>query len=152
MIRRTSFLRRSALKRRVSNPEPTIRRQLRGEAKTSFLHPFRRKNRIPDQKYQDYIRSFACVVCVLLNLRQRSKTQCCHVGLRGLGTKCSDRETLPFCRLHHREQHASQKRFWKVYGLDRVELVRTFQESFCFGLRDAEIARGDSAGDIQGAR
>lgn len=27
-----------------------------------------------------------------------------HAGLRGLGQKCSDRETIPLCTYHHRER------------------------------------------------
>jgi len=57
-----------------------------------------------------------------------------HVGARGLGQKCSDFETLPLCRDHHRpgedSHHRLGRRFAEVHGLDIMEEVERFNEQF----------------------
>lgn len=100
----------------------------------SILRPFRRKDHRPDTPYQKFIRSLPCMICVLLGLRQRSKTEHCHIGARGLGQKCDDRESAPLCRWHHTQgpgsHHRLQKLFWIRYCLDRDELIRTLNLQF----------------------
>jgi hypothetical protein len=55
------------------------------------------------------------------------RTEVCHVGLRGLGQKSSDRDTLPFCAIHHREgrysQHHMGKRFWEYWKIDKQNTI-----------------------------
>jgi len=58
---------------------------------------------------------------------QTTPTEAAHVGERGLGQKCSDRETIPLCAAHHRtgpeSHHVLGKKFWQHHGLDRDEIV-----------------------------
>lgn len=42
-----------------------------------------------------------------------------HVGRRGVGQKCSDRETIPLCSRHHAERHALAGPF---RGFDRERM------------------------------
>src|SRR5690348_9289800 len=79
-----------------------------------------RRGRVRDPKYLEWIRGFCCIVCWLAGtgeweafcaephdvygkaVDQTSPTEAAHVGERGLGQKCSDRETIPLCAAHHR--------------------------------------------------
>jgi hypothetical protein len=46
-----------------------------------------------------------------------------------MGQKCSDRETMPLCSLHHREQHRiGLKQFARDYELDIPALVAALTE------------------------
>lgn len=104
----------------------------------------RRKNRKTDEKYKAWIRSLACAVCAIprgriwsgpfgnpvktpFTLEQTTRTEAAHVGPRGLGQKCSDRQTLPLCAQHHRtgkdSHHTLQKHFWSHHNLDRDALI-----------------------------
>lgn len=90
----------------------------------------RRHNRKRDKTYMAFIASLACLVCSLPGKGpQQYRTEVAHVGDRGLMQKCSDRETLPLCTMHHtlapESQHRAGKKFWWLWGIDR----------------DAEIAR-----------
>jgi hypothetical protein len=52
-----------------------------------------------------------------------------HIGRRGLSQKSSDKEAIPLCYLHHREQHRiGLKRFQKTYELDIPSLIDMLQE------------------------
>jgi hypothetical protein len=42
-----------------------------------------------------------------------------HVGRRGVGQKCDDRETIPLCTRHHAERHALAGPF---RGFDRERM------------------------------
>ncbi len=79
-----------------------------------------------DADYRAYIGILPCVVCFMdacphleayagyAHFEQHrngdfgSVSECCHVGKTGKGMrqKCSDYETIPMCREHHKEQHA----------------------------------------------
>jgi hypothetical protein len=113
-----------------------------------------RKGRVRDRKYLEFIRDLPCVVCwprmwrtgdiwTLSRATHRSamqtfgsRTEAAHVGLRGLGQKCSDRETIPLCANCHRtgpySHHKLGGRFWAFHGLDRdaliAELNRRYEE------------------------
>ncbi len=105
-----------------------------------------------DKPYRDWIRSLPCVVCVLMSAVRPLKsgvlevrlfyweqvpnyhgpTEVCHVGVRGIGQKCPDREAIPLCTGHHRpwqqggkddSQHTLGKAFWQHHGLDRAALI-----------------------------
>jgi len=60
-------------------------------------------------------------------IAQHTRTEAAHVGDRGLGQKCSDRETIPLCAEHHTQgrdsYHKLGKKFWEHHGLDRFELI-----------------------------
>ncbi len=82
-----------------------------------------------DVKYLNWIRSFMCLVCRNSPLPQSSRTEAAHVGERGLGQKCSDRETIPLCALHHRigpeSHHVLGKGFWQHHGINKSKTINT---------------------------
>lgn len=99
-----------------------------------------RRGRRVDPAYLVWIRTLACVCCLrnqrvldqavpgFFNLNQASKTEAAHVGPRGLGQKCSDRQTVPLCALDHHRQgpesvHVLGKGFWNYHGLDRDAII-----------------------------
>jgi len=59
---------------------------------------------------------------------EKGHTEAAHVGQRGIGQKCSDRETVPLCAWHHRlgpeSHHKLGKKFWEHHGIDRATLIR----------------------------
>lgn len=66
---------------------------------------------------------------------QAGRSDPAHVGLRGSGQTCSDREAIPLCRAHHRRgepggHHDLGKRFWTVYGLDRYAVILECNERY----------------------
>jgi hypothetical protein len=75
---------------------------------------------VRDPAYLAFIRSLPCSVC------PRDRTiEAAHVGHRGLSQKSSDRETVPLCSLHHKEQHRiGLKRFARDYNLDIPTMLR----------------------------
>ncbi len=114
-----------------------------------------------DAEYCDWIRGLPCVVCLIVNhLRhggtaasgllafidvithphefpiERFGAQCAHVGeIRGIGQKCSDRETAPLCGKHHDRgapegHHDLGKGFWSFYGIDREALIAALNEAW----------------------
>lgn len=105
--------------------------------------------------YRDWIASLPCLICFRelylqglmfdlieadrLALRQpssiqQSPTECAHVGVRGLGQKCPDRQTVPLCAEHHRTgksaHHVLGRNFWTFHGLDRDQLIRQLNSIF----------------------
>lgn len=59
-------------------------------------------------------------------------TEVAHVGARGLGQKCPDRESIPLGTKHHEHatagggpesHHALGKGFWRFHGVDRGEVL-----------------------------
>lgn len=109
------------------------------------LPRFRRKpraNRHDDPDYLNWIRSLGCVCCVWRHKSEKgwiawfqtTRTEAAHVGMRGLAQKCSDRETIPLCALHHRTgehaHHVLGKRFWTFWKLDRYELIRKYNRVY----------------------
>jgi hypothetical protein len=93
--------------------------------------------------YWDWIRKQPCAVCGV-----RRWIHAAHVGLRGLGQKCSGWEVLPLCKRHHdrgmpHSHHTLGKR------LDRYALIRSFQERY-FGLTATESARQGRGFDREG--
>jgi len=87
-----------------------------------------------DPAYLNFIRTQPCIACARLGITQESRSECSHVGDRGLSQKCPDRETIPLCLRHHREgwdsQHRLGKTFWKHWGLDREKLFKELQDRF----------------------
>ncbi len=94
-----------------------------------------RRGRLQDSDYLEWIREQPCVLCRKYDTqKQMGITEAAHVGERGLGQKCSDRETIPLCGYDHREgsnsHHKLGKQFWKVHGLDRNKLIAKYQEAY----------------------
>lgn len=87
-----------------------------------------RRGRFLDPQYLAFVRSLPCIVCAREGCKQVSPTEAAHVGERGLGQKCSDREAVPLCGLaHHREgsesQHKLGKKFWAYHCLERELII-----------------------------
>jgi hypothetical protein len=138
-MNRSAFLRRSPIIKRTPLKRTPIRRLPR------------RIKAGDDPDYREFIRQLPCVVCYrnwplaevapaiveASLLAGRNQSECAHVGVRGLGQLCPDRETLPLCGLvHHREgpesHHRLQGEFWTFHGLDRPALFRALQEFYNF--------------------
>lgn len=107
----------------------------------NHLRPHRRKHRERDPEYLAFIAAQPCIVCLTKavrakdHMRQKTRTEAAHVGDRGLGTKCSDRETIPLCgEEHHREGpesgHKLGRHFWTHHGLKKWELIDGYQKLF----------------------
>lgn len=96
-----------------------------------------RRGVVKDPKYLDWIRTLPCVVCILpwkleksgvaYSNVQKTPTEAAHVGDRGLGQKCSDREAIPLCERHHRTgplaHHVLGKKFWAYHSLERDAII-----------------------------
>jgi hypothetical protein len=107
--------------------------------------PIRRVRRGPprrgtevDEPYKMWIRKQPCVVCEAMRILSYRFTfltiEAAHVGERGLGQRCPDRQCLPLCIEHHtagpHSHHVLGKRFWSHFGLDRFELIADFNRRF----------------------
>lgn len=80
------------------------------------------------QEYRRWIASQPCIIC-------GGPSECAHVGpVRGLAQKCSDYETVPLCREHHRtgrdSVHTLQKLFWNHHGISREKITNYFREQY----------------------
>lgn len=62
------------------------------------------------------------------------KVEAAHVGLRGLGIRCPDRQAIPLCMWHHtmgpESHHVLGRKFWDRWELDRWELIAEFNERY----------------------
>lgn len=100
-----------------------------------------------DPNYLNFIRTRPCVCCyaelirseigpegVLSVCAPRPTSEAAHVGPRGLGQKCPDRQTVPLCAQHHRvgplAHHVLGKRFWDTWALNRDELISSLQSIY----------------------
>lgn len=94
-----------------------------------------RRGRVQDPLYLGWVRTLVCVICKYRYpgddpdmTVQTTPTEAAHIGERGLGHKCSDRETIPLCAEHHRtgpeSHHVLGKSFWKHHGLNKDALVK----------------------------
>jgi hypothetical protein len=89
-----------------------------------------------DAGYLAWLRSLPCIVCAKWRLpRLRfNPIEAAHVGERGIGQKCPDRQAAPLCVEHYRtgrySHHALGKRFWDFWKLDRHELIADLNAEF----------------------
>jgi len=100
-------------------------------------------------RYWDWIRTQPCAVC-----GARRGIAAAHVGLRGLGQKCSGWEVIPLCRAHHdrgmpTSHHELGKRFWGFHGLERYEVIRKFQRLYGLALPESIAGVKSGARDIR---
>jgi hypothetical protein len=93
-----------------------------------------RANRNDAPEYLEWIRSLPCLICARKRAAQFGRTEAAHVGMRGLGQKCSDWEAIPLCACHHRTgehaHHVLGKRFWIFWRLDRYEVIQGYQDRY----------------------
>ena len=91
-----------------------------------------RKGPTRDPKYLAFIRKQPCVAC--MGGAWLWPVEAAHIGVRGLGQKSSDLETIPLCAYHHRDgsisAHTLGKRFWKYHGLDKAALIAKYNRMF----------------------
>ncbi len=92
-----------------------------------------RRGVVKDREYLAWIRDQPCALSSPLILHCYA-IEAAHVGDRGLGQKCSDRETIPLCQWHHRigtkSHHALGKRFWVAWDLDRDMLIQQYNAAY----------------------
>ena len=88
-----------------------------------------RRGLVIDEAYLAWIRKLPCICCGTI-----FRVEAAHVGRRGLGQKCSDREALPICEKHHRTGpqaiHVLGRNWWKVWGLSRHQLVLEYNRRY----------------------
>jgi hypothetical protein len=97
-----------------------------------------RRGSEPDEAYKKWLRKLPCVVCARLEISKAqfvfSHIEAAHVGARGLGQKCPDRQCVPLCIWHHTAgphcYHRSAKTFWSHWKLDRFELIEGFNARY----------------------
>lgn len=114
--------------------------------------PRRRPVPVDDPAYRAWIKRLPCWICYMevyawLDLsdiivfctsiwrRQKSPTEVAHVGVRGRGQKCADRETMPLCRAHHQTgkdaHHGPLGRgFFAHHGLSREVIIKRLNEAY----------------------
>jgi hypothetical protein len=82
----------------------------------------------------EWIAAMPCLVCDWRGIKQTTFTEVAHVGTRGLSQKCSDRETVPLCVIHHRTgpeaHHKLGRRFWVFHGLILEKLLKHFNDRY----------------------
>jgi hypothetical protein len=91
-----------------------------------------------DEPYLKWLRKLPCIVC-----GTDRWVEAAHVGRRGLGQKCSDREALPLCEKHHLtgpcSQHLMGASFWVFWNLDRNELIEWFNQRYEIERRKSDV-------------
>jgi hypothetical protein len=91
-----------------------------------------RRGRVRDPKFLRWLhQGHACIVpgC------QNTDIEAAHIGARGFGTKCDDREAAPMCGIeHHREgpesHHKLGRNFWSHHGIDRDETIARLNREY----------------------
>jgi len=82
----------------------------------------RRRQNISDLPYLKWLRTQPCLIC-----GQSRYVEAAHVGARGLGQTCPDRQAVPLCSKHHRTgpyaHHVLGKRFWVFHRMDRGAVI-----------------------------
>jgi hypothetical protein len=125
-------------------------------------HAPKRRPGFDDPKYRAWLKEWPCLVCfahwceyagttlmlalqsqrrssywLLLFLRrtvQCGRTEVAHVGLRGLGQRCKDRDAMPLGSGHHRTlkdaAHVLGKKFWAYHGIDKNEALEMLRRIY----------------------
>ena len=93
-----------------------------------------RKRTGEDADYLQFIAGLPCVACDKTEALQGGRSECAHIGNRGLSQKCPDRETIPLCARHHRTGtyalHRLGKNWWTLHGIDKDALVKELNERY----------------------
>lgn len=118
-------------------------RSARAQASSKASKAARRKRRAAkrDPQYLAWLRLQPCAVCLkrggtLQNaaLIQGSPTEAAHVGERGLGQKCPDREAIPLCGEHHRTgplaHHVLGREFWFMHSMNKTEIIARYNQLY----------------------
>jgi hypothetical protein len=91
------------LKARTPWTPRTARMQARTPVKSRRATP-RRSGRVRDAAYMAWVRTLTCAASAMDGHVCEGAMEADHVGARGLGQKCSDRETIALCSLAHRQR------------------------------------------------
>lgn len=118
-------------------------RSARAQASSKASKAARRKRRAAkrDPQYLAWLRLQPCAVCLKRGgtpqdalLIQGSPTEAAHVGERGLGQKCPDREAIPLCGEHHRTgplaHHVLGKQFFFMHSLYKTTLIQQYNTQY----------------------
>lgn len=93
-----------------------------------------RRGQVKDPAYLEFVAGHRCRACMAWESPQSTPTEAAHVGVRGYGQKCDDREAIPLCERHHRTgplaHHVLGKKFWAYHGLDREKLIADLNEEY----------------------
>jgi hypothetical protein len=151
MIRHTPLKRNTKPIRRNS----PLKRSIHALKRSRVKRKPRKKQPGDNPEYLAWLRTWPCFVCFkkhcyshgfnfeemaeryrglfVGNIRPNcGPTEAAHVGVKGTGQRCPDREAMPLGRGHHRDpldggrpdsHHAGTKTFWKKHGLDRNEVL-----------------------------
>ena len=91
-----------------------------------------------NKKYLDYIRSLPCEVCGKMAIAHHEQ-----ITGRGMGTKCSDYETIPLCNDCHRLRHNRGKySFWIDYFFTFSTVIRELPVDFCLAKLAMKYMKG----------
>lgn len=123
--------------------------------------PIRRpqaKHAAPNEHWRKWLRSWPCFICFRQHCLNYSipllaacsnpeareyykrnwsleicgKTEAAHVGSKGTGQKCAERDMMPLGLRHHRHptdggfpdsHHAGTRTFWGKHGIERLEVL-----------------------------
>ena len=91
------------------------------------LKKTRRLYELEDLAYLRWLRSLPCAIpgC------SAGIVEAAHIGPRGFGVRCSDREAIPLCAGHHRTRldahHVLGRKFWIYHDFNRWTLIRQYQ-------------------------
>jgi hypothetical protein len=78
-------------------------------------------------KYKAFIQQQKCYICRALPPSHHH-----HIFAEGVGTKCSDYESMPLCNDHHREFHdKGREEFAEHYGcIDYFRVITKYLEEY----------------------
>jgi hypothetical protein len=100
-VKRTALQRKTPLRR--SGPPDLFARSERRKPIRHRRIARRRSSREYDPEYMlEWVKKQPCVARSMSPCE--GEVEADHAGKRGLGQKCSDRETIPLCTLHHRQR------------------------------------------------
>lgn len=101
---------------------PLARGKARLERRTRLRHRARTPKRYTvegsDVEYLGWLHTQPCQVAVVMGSTRecRGELHAAHVGVRGLGQKCPDREAVPLCRKHHLDDSHGVSGFFAGMG------------------------------------
>jgi hypothetical protein len=83
-----------------------------------------------DRAYLEWLHTLSCAAASCyseLTSPCSGRITAHHAGDHGFSQKADDRTAIPLCEAHHQTGpdalHVLGKRFWKLHGLDRDELI-----------------------------
>ena len=89
-----------------------------------------------DDRYLTWLRKQPCIICESFRY-----VEAAHVGARGLGQTCPDRQAVPLCPAHHRTgvsaHHVLGKAFWRFHGISREGIIAVLVERYAAEVRKA---------------